>query len=44
MNSTILLIIFLIVWFSIAGYLFSLDRKISGLKRDLEFRKNMDRE
>jgi CcmD family protein len=38
MNSVVLLVIFLIVWFSIAGYLFSLDRKVKQLKRMLNSR------
>jgi CcmD family protein len=36
-----LLIIFLIVWICIAVYLFSIDRKIGNLKKNLKFREKL---
>ncbi|GAB4328075.1 MAG: hypothetical protein Kow0037_02140 [Calditrichia bacterium] len=38
MNKHALLIIFLMVWGFIAGYVISLDRKVKKLKEKLEFR------
>lgn len=37
MSSIILLVIFLIVWFFIAFYLFTIDKKINDLKKKIDF-------
>lgn len=38
MKSGVLLIIFVIIWVTIALYLFSLDRKVKDLKKMVHFR------
>ncbi len=43
MKPYILLIIFLIVWISIAIYLFAIDKKVKDLKKMIKFRENFEK-
>lgn len=42
MNSVVLLIVFAIVWATIAFYLFYLDRSLKSLKKKLAFREKLE--
>ncbi len=41
MSSTILLVIFIVVWLIIALYLFSIDRRVRELKKIVQLRENL---